>query len=67
MVYNHGKTGEIVAAVSQDPQAMAFNALATCYNYIVAGVEPESTHLLTESDILTPDNLAETLPDSVAE
>ena len=46
MVYNHGKTGEIVAAVSQDPQAMAFNALATCYNYIVAGVEPESTHLL---------------------
>ena len=46
---------------------MAFNALATCYNYIVAGVEPESTHLLTESDILTPDNLAEKLPDYVAE
>ena len=46
---------------------MAFNAPATCYNYIVAGGEPESTHLLTESDILTPDNLAEKLPDYVAE
>ena len=66
-VVRYVASGEIVAAVSQDPQAMAFNALATCYNYIVAGVEPESTHLLTESDILTPDNLAEKLPDYVAE
>jgi ABC-type sugar transport system substrate-binding protein len=56
-------TGEIIAAVSQDPQAMAFNAIAACYNYIVAGVKPESTIILTKSDTLTPQNLSEKLPD----
>ena len=56
-------SGEIVAAVSQDPQAMAFNALAACFNNIVAGVVPEGNKLVTESDILTPENLAEKLPD----
>lgn len=56
-------SGEIVAAVSQDPQAMAFNALAACFNNIVADVVPEGNKLVTESDILTPENLAEKLPD----
>ena len=56
-------TGEIIAAVSQDPQAMAFNAIAACFNNVVAGVVPESTFICTESDILTPENLAEKLPD----
>ena len=55
-------TGEIIAAVSQDPQAMAFNAIAACYNYSVAGVKPESTIILTKSDTLTPQNLSEKLP-----
>ncbi len=55
-------SGEIVAAVSQDPQAMAFNALAACFNNIVGGVIPEGHKLVTESDILTPENLAEKLP-----
>ncbi len=56
-------SGEIIAAVSQDPQAMAFNAIAACFNKIVADVNPESTFICTESDILTPENLAEKLPD----
>ncbi len=55
-------TGEIIAAVSQDPQAMAFNALAACFNKIVADVMPESSFICTESDVLTPENLAEKLP-----
>ena len=56
-------SGEIIAAVSQDPQAMAFNAIAACFNKIAADVNPESTVILTKSDVLTPANLAEKLPD----
>lgn len=56
-------SGEIIAAVSQDPQAMAFNAIAACFNHVVGGVVPEDTFICTESDILTPANLAEKLPD----
>lgn len=56
-------SGEIIAAVSQDPQAMAFNAIAACFNNVVGGVVPEDTFICTESDILTPENLAEKLPD----
>ena len=56
-------SGEIIAAVSQDPQAMAFNAIAACFNNIVADVKPESTIILTQSDLLTPENLSEKLPD----
>lgn len=55
------RSGEIVAAVSQDPQAMAFNALAACFNKVVADVDPESTFICTESDILTPENVEEKL------
>lgn len=56
-------SGEIIAAVSQDPQAMAFNAIAACFNNIVTGEKPESTIILTNSDTLTPENLSEKLPD----
>lgn len=56
-------SGEIIAAVSQDPQAMAFNAIVTCFNKAAADVNPESTMIITKSDILTPENIAEKLPD----
>lgn len=56
-------SGEIIAAVSQDPQAMAFNAIVTCFNKAAADVNPESTHIITHSDILTPANISEKLPD----
>lgn len=59
-------SGEIIAAISQDPQAMAFNAIAACYNKAVADVNPESTFICTQSDVLTPENLSEKLPDYVA-
>lgn len=56
-------SGEIIAAVSQDPQAMAFNAIVMCYNNIVSGWKPDVIIQTTESDILTPDNITEKLPD----
>ncbi len=55
-------SGEIITAVSQDPQAMAFNAIVMCYNNIVSGWTPDTIIQVTESDVLTPDNLAEKLP-----
>lgn len=55
-------SGEIIAAVSQDPQAMAFNAIVTCFNKAAADVNPESTFIITKSDILTPENISEKLP-----
>lgn len=56
------ESGEIVAAVSQDPQAMAFNAIAAAYNNIVTDWKPDNPIILTESDVLTPENLKEKLP-----
>lgn len=56
-------SGEIIAAVSQDPQAMAFNAIVMCYNNIVTGWKPDTIIQVTQSDILTPENIAEKLPD----
>lgn len=58
------KTGEIIAAISQDPQAMAFNAIVMCYNNIVSDWKPEEVVNYTETDILTPENIAEKLPDA---
>lgn len=56
-------SGEIVAAISQDPQAMAFNAIVMAYNNIVTGWKPDNVIVQTQSDILTPENLKEKLPD----
>lgn len=55
-------SGEIITAVSQDPQAMAFNAIVMCYNNIVSGWTPDEIIQVTESDVLTPENIAEKLP-----
>jgi ABC-type sugar transport system substrate-binding protein len=57
------KTGEIIGAVSQDPENMAWMSTMSVFNYVAAGVEPESTHLITESDLVTPDTLAEKVPE----
>lgn len=57
------KTGEIIGAVSQDPENMAWMSIMSVFNDVVAGKKPESDHLITESDLVTPDTLAEKVPD----
>jgi ABC-type sugar transport system substrate-binding protein len=47
------KSGEIVAAIDQDPFGMGFNSLVTVYNYIVGGVKPES-YIPTKGHLITP-------------
>ena len=60
-------TGEIIGAVSQDPENMAWMSVMSVFNYTVTGEKPESTHLLTDSDLVTPDTLAEKVPDFKAQ
>lgn len=52
------KSGEIIAAISQDPFGMAFDSLVTLYNYIVGGKKPPSV-IRVKQDVLTPKNVAE--------
>lgn len=59
------KTGEIIAALSQDPQGMGFDSIVMAYNHLVSGWVPEDTTGFSpvHQDILTPENRAEKLPD----
>lgn len=57
------ESGEIIGAVSQDPQNMAWMSVMSAFNYCVDGTKPESTKLVTESDLITPDTLYDKLPD----
>jgi ribose transport system substrate-binding protein len=60
------KTGEIVAALSQDPQGMAFDSTVDAYNHIVTGWKPAAANgfVPTTTNILTPQNIAQLLPNS---
>lgn len=57
------ESGEIIGAVSQDPQNMAWMSVMSAFNYCVNETKPESTKLVTESDLITPETLYEKLPD----
>ena len=46
---------------------MAWMSVMSVFNYTVTGEKPESTHLLTDSDLVTPDTLAEKVPDFKAQ
>lgn len=52
------KSGEIIAAISQDPFGMAFDSLVTLYNYIVGGIKPDPV-IRVQQDVLTPQNVSE--------
>lgn len=51
-------SGEIVAAVSQDPQGQAWDALTMLYNHIVSGTEYEE-HFATDNIVVTPETAVE--------
>ncbi|MBE3580999.1 MAG: sugar ABC transporter substrate-binding protein [Thermoanaerobacteraceae bacterium] len=52
------KSGEIIAAISQDPFGMAFDSLVVLYNYIVGGIKPDPV-IRVKQDVLTPQNVNE--------
>ncbi len=59
------KSGEMIAALSQDPFGMGFDSLVRLYNNIVAGWEPENPNgfIPVEEGILTSDNVYEEFPE----
>lgn len=66
-VLRYVSSGDIIGAVSQDPQNMAWMSVVSAYNYSVSGVEPSSTKLVTESDLVTPETLLEKVPNYTEE
>ncbi len=51
-------SGEIVAAISQDPQGQSWDSLVMLYNHIVSGTEyPE--HFATDNIVVTPETAVE--------
>jgi methyl-accepting chemotaxis protein len=51
-------SGAITATVGQDPYAQGHDPAIHLFNHIVAGWRPTSPTLLTEMDLVTPDNCA---------
>ena len=57
------RSGEIVAAIAQDPFGQGFDSLVYLYNYIVARQRPPADFLPVRLDVLTPDNVNELFPE----
>ncbi len=56
------RSGEIVAAIAQDPFGQGFDSIVTLYNYIVAKQKPKADFLPVNLDVLTPKNVKEMFP-----
>jgi len=57
------RTGEIAAAIAQDPFGQGFDTVVTMYNYLVAGEKPASDFIPVKLDVLTPDNVNQLFPE----
>jgi ABC-type sugar transport system substrate-binding protein len=58
----YARTGEIVAAIAQDPFGQGFDSCVYLYNYIVAKQKPAADFLPVNLDVLTPQNVATLYP-----
>jgi ABC-type sugar transport system substrate-binding protein len=56
-------SGELIALISQDPFGMGFDTCVMVYNNVVSGTKPESDIIYNEPLVVTPDTLAELVPD----
>lgn len=57
------RTGEIAAAIAQDPFGQGFDSIVMMYNYLVADEKPASDFLAVKLDVLTPDNVNTLFPE----
>lgn len=57
------RTGEIAAAIAQDPFGQGFDSLVRLYNFLVADQKPEKEFLPVRIDVLTPENINEMFPE----
>jgi ribose transport system substrate-binding protein len=56
------RSGEIVAAIAQDPFGQGFDSCVYLYNYIVAKQKPGADFLPVNLDVLTPQNVKDLYP-----
>jgi len=56
------RTGEIIAAIAQDPFGQGFDSCVTLYNYLVAQQKPAATFMPVKLDVCTPENVNEMYP-----
>jgi ABC-type sugar transport system substrate-binding protein len=56
-------SGAMSALISQDPFGMGFDTCVMVYNNVVFGTKPESDIIYNEPLVVTPDTLAELVPD----
>lgn len=56
------RSGEMVAAIAQDPFGQGFDPAVILYNYLVAGEEPDD-FIPVELDVLTSENVDELFPE----
>lgn len=57
------RTGEIIAAIAQDPFGQGFDSLVYLYNNVVAKQKPAEDFIAVKLDVLTPDNVNELYPE----
>lgn len=57
------RSGQIVAAIAQDPFGQGFDSLVYLYNYIVAKEKPKADFVPVNLDVLTPKNVKELFPE----
>ncbi len=58
----YAKSGEIVAAIAQDPFGQGFDSCVYLYNYLVTKEKPASDFIPVNLDVLTPDNVNQLYP-----
>lgn len=56
------RSGEIVAAIAQDPFGQGFDSCVYLYNYLVAGQKPAKDFIPVKLDVCTPDNVKQMYP-----
>lgn len=53
----YAKSGEIVAAIAQDPFGQGFDSCVYLYNYIVGKQKPPADFIPVNLDVMTPENV----------
>ncbi len=57
------RSGEVVAAIAQDPFGQGFDSCVYLYNYLAAGQKPEKDFIPVRLDVLTPENVNTLYPE----
>ena len=60
----YAKTGQIYAAIDQDPFGQGFDSCVYLYNYLVAKQKPSSYFIPVKLTVMTPENVNQLYPNN---